>query len=399
MRDHPRKSAGELRDIWLFTPLVLAGALVCLLAMAGCGGNDGTDTATAQTAEVPRNVRVLTITPADLAEYLTISGPAKPLRGTSIGAEEGGQVQAIPKDKGSLVKAGDILVSLDRRLLEAQMDAAIATRDLRAYNEDRTRQLFEANSVSRIEMLQAETELKAAQATARSATLRYERAAIEAPFDGIVADRYVEMGQLVAPGMHVARIIDPYVLKLVGTTTERDINSVTEGKPATASFDGVPGVLPARVHWVGFEADPVTGKFQVEVRIDNPDLVLRPGVIGRARILKQVHENVITIPRDAIVQRAGGPVVYIAANDIAHQRPVQLGSDQGLMVVVESGLKADDRLIVRGQRDVNDGSAISVQEVASARDGTTTDDPRVVTQGDTVSDAWRQSPDHGGDDR
>jgi membrane fusion protein (multidrug efflux system) len=399
MRRQPRRPMSRRPNPWVLTALILAAALFALTGLSGCAQEKNADAATTQLAEVPRNVRVLTVTPADLEEYMTISGPAKALRGVSIGAEEGGQVDAIPKDKGSEVKAGEVLILLDRRLLKVQMDAATADRDLRAYNEDRTRQLYEANSVSRIEMLQAETELKVAEAAVRSATLRYERAAIEAPFNGIVADRFVELGQLVAPGMPVARIVDPYVLKLAGTVTEREVGYLTKGTPAQASFDGVNEALPAWVHWVGFEADPLTGKFQVEVRIENPDLRLRPGIIGRARILKAVHENVITVPRDAIVLRADGPVVYVAASNHAQQRPVTLGSDQGLMVVVESGLASGDKLIVRGQRDIHDGSAILIQEEATAEDGTTPADPRVVTQGETVSDVWRKPPAHGGDGR
>ncbi|MCK4305882.1 MAG: efflux RND transporter periplasmic adaptor subunit [Candidatus Eisenbacteria sp.] len=395
MRDHVKAvTAGGFLASGLAA--VLVGCLCLTLGLAGCGKGESADAVSAESAEVPRNVRVLNISPTDLEEYLTISGPAYPLRGTDVSAEESGRVDAIPHDKGSLVRAGNALIVLDRRLLEAQMNSANASRDLQAYNEDRTRRLLESNSVSRIEMLQAETQLKAAEAAARQAAIRYERAVIKAPFDGMVTDRFVEPGQLVTPGMPVARIIDPYVLKLKGTVTERDIAHVVKGKPASVAFDGVAGVAEGRVHWVGFEADPLTGKFQVEVRIENKDLKLHPGVIGRARILKARHEDAITIPRDAIVLRAGGPVVYVADGSVARQRPVRLGADQGLMVVVESGLELGDLLIVRGQRDIHDGSAILVQEKAVAADGSLPADPSVVTQAHTVSEAWQDSPSRGG---
>jgi membrane fusion protein (multidrug efflux system) len=398
MSDHVKADAPGRISV-LSIALVLGCTLCAALGLTGCGQGERAGAAGTESTEVPRNVRALTIRPTDLAEYLTISGPAYPLRGTDLSAEESGQVDVIAHDKGSIVRQGAELVILDRSMLDAQLSSANAARDLHAYNEDRTRQLFEANSVSGVEMLQAETELKAAAATARQAAIRYERAAIKAPFDGVVTDRFVELGQLVSPGMRVARIIDPYALKLKGTVTEREIASVSEGKPATVAFDGIAGTVDAHVHWVGFEADPLTGKFPVEVRIDNADLKLRPGVIGRARILKARHQGVITIPRDAVVQRSGGPVVFVVDGGVARQHPVTLGADQGLMVIVERGLSPGDRLIVRGQRDIHDGSAILVQEEASAADGSTAEDPKEVTQARTVSEAWQDPPSRGGTQR
>ncbi len=361
-------------------------ALIPLLA--GCGGSEA-DPASETTAEVPRNVRVLTIRSHDLNEYLTISGPAAPLRGTDLSAEESGQVAEIPNDKGARVDGGDVLILLDRRLLKAQKESAEAARDLSAYNEDRTRQLFDAQSVSRIELLEAETRLQEARAAARIAELRYDRSAIQAPFAGVVTKRYVELGQLVVPGMPVARIVDPYVLTLKGAVTEREVHSVSEGESAAVAFDGVVGAAQGHVHWVGFEADLLSGKFPVEIRIENPELRLRPGTIGRAQVLKAVHQGVITIPRDAVIERSSGPIAFVVEGSQARERRLRLGSDQGLMVVVEDGLQAGDRLIVRGQRDVHDGSAVLVQEETTTPDGSTPSDPPVVTQARTVSDAWQ----------
>jgi membrane fusion protein (multidrug efflux system) len=252
-------------------------------------------------------------------------------------------------------------------------------------------------------MLQIETELRSLEAVARVAQIRYERAAIRAPFAGIVTNRFVELGQLVVPGMLVARIVDPYVLKLEGALTEREIGFVRKGGNATVTCQGVRGTDPvatqASIHWVGFEADPLTGKFPVEIRIENPDLVLRPGVIGCARVVKMHHENVIVIPRDAVVQRATGPVAYVVAGGIAQERRLTLGPDQGLMVVVKDGLRAGDSLVVRGQRDIHDGSAVVIREATTAADGSLPTDPDVVRQTRTDRETPQSQATRGGGSR
>ncbi len=360
-----------------------AGACLGLLALAisgtGCersgGAGDGQGA-----VEVPRNVRVLTIAPMDLHEYLTISGPVRPVRGTDVSAEESGEVERIAKVKGARVDEGETLVLLDRGMLEAGVGSARATHALAVFNESRTRELFKANSVSEIEMRQAEARLLEAEAAVRMAEIRYERTAIKAPFRGIVANRYVELGQLVVPGMRVVRIVEPYVLKLEGAVTEREVHWVAENMAATVTFDGIDAVADGVVQWVGFEADPMTGKFPLEIHIDNSDLEIRPGVIGRARVLKATHRGVIAIPRDAVIPRPSGAIAYVAEGSVARQRRLELGRDQGLMVIVNAGLRAGDQLIVRGQRDVHDGSAVVIQEEAAGIDGTLPSDPDVVTQ-------------------
>jgi membrane fusion protein (multidrug efflux system) len=355
-----------------FGSLALSALLAQLLPACAPGGDAETPPAP------PRNVRVMTLAPTTLTEYFAMSGPVFPVRGTDISAEESGTVWAIPHDKGERVKAGDVLVELDRRQLAAERESARSSLELQDYSVDKVRRLFEAGKISRQELLAAEALYEQALAQSRIADLRHDRAAVKAPFAGLVADRYVELGQLVAAGTPVARVIDPFTLKLQGSLTEEEVRWLREGAPTEVRLDGYDKPLPGVVHWVGFEADPKNGKFKVEIHIDNQDLALRAGVVGRAQVLKQVHRNVLAVPRDAIVSHRQGVSVYVVEGDSAVVRPVQLGPDQGLMVVVTEGLQAGEKLVVRGQRDLVPGVKVRVTEEASAPDGSIGEDPRVV---------------------
>jgi RND family efflux transporter MFP subunit len=144
---------------------------------------------------------------------------------------------------------------------------------------------------------------------------------------------------------------------------------VKEAAPVRVFVEGRTGPVAGTVHWAGLEADPQTGKFAIEIQVDNPDLELRPGVLGRAQVETRKHEGVLAVPRDAIVQKLEGPFVFVADGDRARRRPVVLGPDQDLMVVVDRGLAAGDRLIVRGQRELVDGARIQVREEATTPEG------------------------------
>ena len=164
--------------------------MLALLAALGCAPGGETETL----AEVLRNVRVMTLERTSITEYFEISGPVRPVRGTDVSAEEAGTVAAIPHDKGARVAADDVLVELDRRLLREEKESAHSSLELHEYNYDKTRQLHEARKVSRHELLTTEAQYEQAKALSRIADLRYERAAVKAPFAGLVTDRFVEPG-------------------------------------------------------------------------------------------------------------------------------------------------------------------------------------------------------------
>ena len=213
MNNHPEHMMSKTRIYGRY--LAVPALLAILLLATGCAQRMENEAP----VEIARNVRVLELSTTDLDEYFEISGPLRPVRGTDVSAEESGTVFAIPHDKGDRVSRDDVLVELDRRLLEAEMAAARDDLKLRAHTAENTTALFAAGKVSETEKLGAEAARAQAEAVYSIARLRHERAAVKAPFAGVVVDRYVEPGQLVSPGLSVARVIDPFVLKLAGTRT------------------------------------------------------------------------------------------------------------------------------------------------------------------------------------
>lgn len=354
---------------------LLLGALVLAAGCSSAAEEDGLEI-----SESAENVRVWAVEATDLDEVLSITGRLEALRATDVSTQESGVVDAILADKGQRVGQGDVILRLDRRLLKAQLESAEAMATLRRYNNDRTQTLFDEDQVSKQEMLLVHTELEQAVQNAEMARIHYERAAIDAPFAGMVSQRYVELGELVQPGQRVARVVDPYVLQLEGYATGSSVAYLREGSLARVSVNGSPEVMEGRVSWVSMEADPQTGKFAVEVDVPNPDLSMRAGLVARADVLKRTHQSVIAIPRDALVDGERGPEVFVVEDGRARARPVVLGPDQGLMVIARSGLQEGDRLVVRGQRMLSHDGLVEVTEIADRRDGSMEGDPPSVRE-------------------
>ena len=347
---------------------------ILLLAVAGC--DRGPEVGDGR--EVARNVRVMPLQTGAVTEFLEIAGPVAAVRGTDIASEESGTVQVIDNDKGARVDRGAAIVTLDRRLLAADLSAAEADLVLQEYDVEKTRQLFQAGKISRLDLLRTEAGYEQARSRRDIARTRHDRSEIKAPFAGIVADRMVERGQLVIAGMTVARVIDPYVLKLEGSLTESEVAWVREGMTAEVVLEGGSEPVVGTVAWVGFEASTRNGKFPVEIRLPNPDLAYRSGVIGRAQLAKRTTDALVVIPRDAVMPGGDGAHVFVVEADRARKRRIELGPGQGLMVAVRSGLAVDELLVVRGQRELQDGSLVAVTERVDSGDGTAAADPDVI---------------------
>ena len=357
--------------------LATSGALAAatLLVVAGCGRDGGDD----RIREVPRNVRVLELERSTLTEYFEVAGPVIPVRAADLSAEESGPVVAIDAAKGSSVPAGGLIVEQERDILAAERVAAEAAFAQQEYNVDKVRQLYEAGKVSRIELLSAESQHAQAKSRAEVARRRWQRAGIVAPFPGVVVARHVELGELVAPGQRVARVIDPYTLKIEAFLTDAQVGWVQRGDAAEVLLGSATEPAAGQVTFVSPEADRTTGKFAVEIEIPNADLRWRSGVIGRARLPKHETIGAVAIPRDAVLPGRAGPSAFVVEADRARRRLLTLGPYQGMMVVVKEGLQPGDRLVVRGHRDLRDGSLVSVTEVAQAADGSLPTDPPEAT--------------------
>ncbi len=363
------------------TMVALLIGLLATIGLTGCKEPEPV----AEVQEVPRNVRVLNLAGETVAEYFEVSGPVTPVRGADLSAQESGPIVDISAKKGAAVRAGDIIVEQDREILKAEMEAAAVGLEAESYNADKVRQLHEAGKVSKLELLTAESAQAQAEAMALVTAERYRRAAIRAPFDGVVVDRFIELGQLVMPGTRAVRVIDPYTLKLEAYLTDQQVRWVAVGAQADVLLGEATDAAQGSVSWVGFEADRLTGKFKVEIELPNQDLRLRSGVIGRARLGKNTVSDIVAIPRDAVLKGRVGPTAFVIQDNRAQLRQLTLGTSQGLMVVVTGGLEKGDQLVVRGQRELRDGSLVKITETATTADGATDADPGTVTRNNVGS--------------
>ncbi|HUF11837.1 MAG TPA: efflux RND transporter periplasmic adaptor subunit [Longimicrobiales bacterium] len=350
----------------------LRPAVVVLLAaaVAACGGADGSEPAGGADGENASarviNVEVTEMQPRAFTEYVNLTGAVAADRDVVVSAEESGVVRELFVQKGSAVRTGQPIARIDDRVLAAQADQARAQAEFARETWERQRRLWEVDSIgSEMLYIQARQGWQTADAHARALAERVRRATVRAPIDGVIEDRMVEVGSMVAPGAPIARVIDVNPVKVIAGVPERYAGSVSTGAPAGMRVSALGGrEFGGRVAFVGAAVDPASRTVPIEIAVPNPGGLLRPGMVAEVRVESALREQALLVPQEAVQRSETGYYVYVvvetANGPIAESRPVVLGDSQGGWVPVENGLAAGDRVVVVGQLQVAAGDRVNV---------------------------------------
>jgi RND family efflux transporter MFP subunit len=267
--------------------------------------------------------------------------------------------------EGEMVRKGQTLVVLDSRDLRANLARAEAEYDNARTQLARMQRLYQEESVAKQELDNATRAYKVAEAGRRAAAVQLSYTVIKAPFDGLVTEKYIEVGELASPGRPLVKIEDPRRLRLEATVSEGDVKAVAVGDKVSVVIDAlgdqpltgtVAQVLPA--------GDPATHTFLVKVDLP-PTAGAKSGMFGRMRLAKGVSQT-LAVPQSALIERGQLTGVYVVGEDgIAHLRWVKVGRASGGYVEVLSGVNAGERIVTNAGLGVDGARVESAESVAS----------------------------------
>lgn len=238
------------------------------------------DTATA--------VRVRTLTAETQRATITLRGRTEANRRVSVRAETSGLIEALPVGKGASVRAGDILCRMDAGSHPARLEEGHAAVALAELEYQGARRLENQGLVSTTGVASARARLASARADLSQRELDLARTVIRAPFDGIVEERPVELGDYLAAGQVCAEVLDPDPLLLVGQLSERDVARVylgAQGQGRLLTGETVSGVIT----YLAQSAHPSTRTFRVELAVSNEHARIREGIT--TELLLPVEEH------------------------------------------------------------------------------------------------------------
>ena len=308
----------------------------------------------------------------------------------TIGTKILGQIIEEPIEEGRHVRKGDLLARIDDRDYEAQLQQALAGRELAAANlelarvkAERARVLFRQQVVSRDQLDVAENALSVAEANLNQAdaAIAYARfsvsqCVITAPINGVVLQKYREVGDTINYGgdiqagggaTDIVQLADTGDMRVEADISENDIAKVAMGMPATVVLDAYPDrPFEAPVVKIYPEADRQKGTVKVEVRILKPDLaIVRPEmsakIIFLAAPITASPQPTVLIPKNTAIKAAGESFVWIVRDGVARRTPIVTGREFENGIEVKSGLDGGESIIVTPPDNLKDGQPVTAK--------------------------------------
>ncbi len=362
--------------------------LLLSLALVACGGDD----AVRQMQGAP-TVEVALPLAERVADWDDFTGRFNSLEHVDVRSRVSGYLESVNFEDGAFVEAGDVLFTIDPRPFEAvlaaangQLAQARAQLAQARADLDRAERLLSSRAISEEALEQRRTAVRTAEASVASASANSDAAAlnleftqVKAPASGRTSSRLVDPGNLVSGGNSSGDILttiigsDPLYFEFDASEAvylryQRRERTDQQSRVEIRLQDETDYQHQGEIVFIDNRINPASGTIRVRARVANPDGLIRPGMLGSARVGGSAFYEAILVPQTAILSDGPRRVVYVVNDaDVVEARVVTLGPPSGDLQVILSGLQATDRVIVNGLMRARPGAPVTPQTVELER--------------------------------
>ena len=338
-------------------------------------------------------VEVETVTTGSIEETIELTGWIKANQVVDVASKVAGRVESlhvlsetgdlVVVEEGVSVKKGQQLAVIDHDVYLAQVaaaEASVKASEVEFNDAEREKKrivaLFEGGSateqsrdkaITAVEL--ATARLALAKSNLELAQINLRESTITSPIDGIITTKHIDQGNLIRTGDRIVTIADMETVKVIVAVAEKYGALVTVGTPVKIRVDAFPErVFDNKVYSIYPALDAHTHTMQVEIRLQNHELLMKPGMFARVTLITKQKDNVVIIPRDVILGgKIDKPYVYVIDGEdddkIAHKRIVGIGIKQGDRYEITDGLKAGQTLVVNGMNFLIDGIGVRIVRI------------------------------------
>jgi membrane fusion protein (multidrug efflux system) len=294
------------------------------------------------------------------------------VRGVTLAAEVPGTVREIAFESGADVKKGAVLVKLDTSAEEAQLAAALAEASLARINHTRARRLRQGEANAQADLDAAEARARQTDASVANLRATIAKKTIRAPFDGRVAIRQIELGQVVSPGSPIASLQSVSPIHADFWLPQQALADLKTGQRARVRTDTFrDSEWEGEITTINPEVDAATRNVRVRATLPNPDGRLRPGMFANVEIFSADKRSVLVIPATAVIFAPYGDSVYAIeekkddagkTTTVVRQKFIRHGERRGDFVAVAAGLAPGERVVSSGAFKLRNGAPVVVND-------------------------------------
>lgn len=360
--------------------------LPILSGLIGCGGNDSdkvgrlnelkkqqaeireaitkleAEIAAGDTVQAKKKGKLVAVTamkPVPFKHFVEIQGRVEGDEDVMIGAEMPGTITKVFVQAGANVTKGQVLATLDDRIIRQGLQEVEAQFELANQVFERQKNLWQQKIGSEIQYLQAKTGKEALEKRLATTREQLEMTRIKSPIDGTVDQVMAKTGQAAAPGVPAFRIVNLNALKVVGEVAESYVSKINTGNETIIVFPDLGTQVSTRLDHAGKAINRLNRTFNVEIHLKGAQGTYRPNMIAVLKIADYSAEKAFTVPVSAIQQSGEGSFVFVAdASGIARRRDIRTGMTYNGVTQVVEGLSEGDQVVTTGYQGVLEGDRI-----------------------------------------
>ena len=333
--------------------------LLLIPVLTGCRSNEDKPEAPS-----PVKVKTMTVQSGTYATPKQYSGTVEEENGTSLSFATAGTIQAVHVRLGQQVRAGQLVATLDPASMQNSHKVAHAALEQAEDASRRMKELHDKGSLPDMKWVEVQSKLEQARSMEQIARRNLDDCRLRAPFSGIIAEKSMETGENVAPGMPVARLVTASSLVVRISVPEAGMRSVRTGQKADVAVTAIGGEkIAARVVEKGVVANPLSRTYEVRLKLENTDKEVLPGMVTEVflhpyKTASGIHH---VIPAHVVqIDEHNRSFVWCVKDGKARRRFIVCDEYSAGGVIVTSGLSANDSIIVEGQQKVCEGTEVAL---------------------------------------
>lgn len=327
-------------------------------------------------AKLPK-VKVVEIMPIPFVDVLVLPGSVSAYEDVDLASKLSGVIEWIGPKEGQRVKKGDKLLQVGVKSEKTRVSEAQARYEQALKDYERAKSLHKDNIVSKSQLESAKTQLDTSKASLDAASVTVDEGTLLSPASGVLDQLNVDIGEYINPGQTIMKIVDIDRVFIELPVPEKDILYFSKGQKVNietsttglAKCDNVKESegeshcwFSGVIDYISMTADSSTRTYLVKLLVENPDTMLRPGMIVRAHLVRRDLQEAIAVPFFTLLDREKSKAVFVVEDGVARSREVQYGSFEKGLVEITNGLKFGEKLILVGQRGLVDGQKVEVTQ-------------------------------------
>lgn len=340
--------------------------LLFLSALMACG-NEESNIET----EIKIPVSVVSIKPQSISRFIETTGTVYSSKEGTMKSELGGfyRLQTNPATKrpfalGDVVKKGQVLIRIEDKefVNNLQLEGKKLNLELAENNLTKQKSLHDKGGVTQTELKNASIEYVNAKYSYENAEIQMAKMAVKAPFDGVIVELpYHTDGVRIDQNVELFKVMEYNKLLMDVKLPEKHLPEITLNQLVEiTNYNISKDTIRGKISQISPVVNADTRTFQSVLQIDNDKRLLRPGMFIKAAILSEKRDSTIVIPKETIISRQDGKVVFTVENGIATEKKITTGLENMDVIEVLSGLKINDRLVVTGFETLRNKSKVSV---------------------------------------